>query len=100
MNPVDPHPEGEQKFLELIDKNEFIPVDTFGGKVHVKWDNQASLTPLGQVAFFIEFLKASGLFDSWVNLCPAKYTSPNAPKKRPLLQNLWVVGGLGSFPSW
>jgi len=79
------HPEGERKYLKFSDENEFIPVDTFGGRVQVKWDNQASLTPLGQVAFFVEFMKVSGLFDNWVERCPAKYTSPNAPKKRDVL---------------
>jgi hypothetical protein len=78
------HPEGED-FSQSFDENEFIPVDTFAGRVHVKWDDQASLTPLGQVAFFVEFLKASGLFDKWVENCPAEYTSPNAPKKRNVL---------------
>jgi hypothetical protein len=85
MHTISTHPEGEEKSLESSDDNEFIPVDTFGGRVHVKWDSQASLTPLGQVAFFVEFLKASGLFDRWVEDCPAQYTSPNAPKKRDVL---------------
>jgi hypothetical protein len=85
MSKIDSHPLGEEKLPEIFDENEFIPVDTFGGRVHVKWDSQASLTPLGQVAFFVEFMKASGLFDSWVESCPAQYTSPNAPKKRDVL---------------
>ncbi len=35
--------------------------------------------------FFIEFLKTSGLFDEWVEDCPLRYTSPNAPQKRDVL---------------
>ncbi len=62
-----------------------VPVDTFGGRVHVKWDAQASLTPLGQLAFFIEFLKTGGLFNDWVKHCPMNFTSPNAPSKRDIL---------------
>ena len=35
--------------------------------------------------FFIEFLKTSGLFDAWVEQCPLRYKSPNAPRKRDVL---------------
>jgi hypothetical protein len=35
---------------------------TFGGRVHVRWDNDAAVTPFGQLAFFIEFLKTSGVY--------------------------------------
>jgi len=51
------HPAGE----ELSDKIEVLPeaveVDTFAGKVHVEWDQNAAVTPLGQFPFFIRFLK-------------------------------------------
>jgi len=46
---------------------------------------EAALTPLGQLPFFIDFLKAAGLFDAFVADCPLRYTSPNAPKKRDVL---------------
>lgn len=62
-----------------------IAVDTFGGKVHVEWDPDASVTPLGQLAFFIDFLKTGGIYEPWVAECPLHYTSPNAPKKRDVL---------------
>ncbi len=42
-------------------------------------------TPLGQLPFFIDFLKTAGLFDALVADCPLQYTSPNAPKKRDVL---------------
>ena len=32
-------------------------VETFGGKVHVRWDPEASVTGFGPVSYFIEFLK-------------------------------------------
>jgi len=48
-------------------------------------DTEAALTPLGQLPFFIDFLKAAGLFDAFVADCPLRYTSPNAPKKRDVL---------------
>jgi len=62
-----------------------LSVDTFGGKIQVKWVPEGAVSALGQMAFFIEFLKASGLFDAWVNDCPLHYTSPNAPPKRDVL---------------
>jgi hypothetical protein len=69
---------------------ERIGVDTFGGKVHVEWDPQAAVTPLGQLPFFIEFLKVSGLFEHFVTTCPLEYTSPNAPSIRDVLGTLML----------
>jgi len=43
------------------------------------------VTPLGQLPFFIEFLKVSGLFEAWVEVCPLTYQSNNAPDKRAVL---------------
>jgi hypothetical protein len=60
-------------------------VDTFAGKIHVKWVPEAAVSSLGQMPFFIEFLKTSGLFDAWVEDCPLHYKSPNAPAKRDVL---------------
>jgi len=34
-------------------------VDTLGGRMHVRWDEQAAATPHGQLVFFAEFLGAS-----------------------------------------
>ena len=62
-----------------------VAVDTFGGRVHVEWDPAAAVTPLGQLPFFIDFLKASGVFDAWVKDCPLHYVSNNAPDKRAVL---------------
>jgi len=39
-----------------------VLVDTYGGRVHVEWDPQAAVTPLGQLPFFIDFLKTAELF--------------------------------------
>ena len=61
--------------------------DTFAGRVHVEWEagERAAMTPLGQLPFFIEYLKHGGLFDGWVAGCPLSLTSPNAPSKRDIL---------------
>src|SRR5260370_39296858 len=60
-------------------------VDTFGGKIQVKWAPEAAVSSLGLMPFFIEFLKTSGRFDTWVEECPLQYKSPNAPHKRDVL---------------
>src|SRR5437773_9053596 len=75
------HPVGEQPEVE-----EWSAVaDTFAGRIHIEWDTTAPVTPLGQLPFFIEYLKQGGLFDGWVADCPLSLTSPNAPGKRDLL---------------
>src|SRR2546423_10116256 len=78
------HPEGEQPPVE-----EWSAIaDTFGGRVHVEWDAAGPVTPLGQLPFFVEYLKQGGLFDGWVADCPLSFTSPNAPRKRDVLGTL------------
>ena len=67
-----------------------VALETFGGKLHVEWDPQAAVTPLGQLPFFIEFLKVSGLFERFVQQCPLTYESPNAPSKRDVLGTLML----------
>ena len=65
-----------------------LAVETFSGRVHVEWDPEAAVSPLGQLAFFVEYLKQGGLFDPWVGDCPLYLTSPNAPSKRDVLGTL------------
>ncbi len=62
-----------------------LSLDTFAGKVQFRWVPEAEVSSLGQMPFFIEFLKTSGVFENWVNDCPLQYTSPNAPQKRDVL---------------
>ena len=62
-----------------------VDVDSFAGPVRVEWDHTAPMTPHGQLACFIDYLKTSGLFDAFVADCPLRYTSPNAPRKRDVL---------------
>jgi len=82
------HPEGDTK--PSFKKREIcaLVADTFDGKIHIEWDPQAQVTPLGQLPFFIQFLKVGCLFEPWVDECPLNYASNNAPKK---------VNILGSF---
>jgi hypothetical protein len=85
MNELVVHPEGEGAKGALVPVSEPIAVDTFGGRIHVEWNPQAAVTPLGQLPFFIEFLQVSGLYEPWVSQCPLVWVSPNAPRKTDVL---------------
>jgi hypothetical protein len=67
-----------------------VAVDTFAGRIQVEWDPDAAVTPLGQLPFFIEFLKVSGLYEAFIADCPLKYSSPNAPEVRDVLGTLFL----------
>jgi hypothetical protein len=75
------HPEGEQPLVD----GQAVPLDTYAGRIDIDWDPHAPVTPLGQMPFFISFLKSAGLFDSWIAFCPLHDTSPNAPSRRDVL---------------
>ena len=57
-------------------------METFGGKVFVRWDAEAAVTAFAPVAYFLEFLKANGLWQQWVEDCPLNYRSGNASEVR------------------
>jgi Transposase DDE domain group 1 len=78
---------GEAKRRREVEQ-EVLAVDTFGGRVQLRWEEQSAATPFGQLAFFVEFLKASGLYERWVEHCPLRYVSPNAPSKHDVLGTL------------
>jgi|ETNmetMinimDraft_33_1059910.scaffolds.fasta_scaffold10334_2 hypothetical protein len=89
------HPAGEPATVEGAGATRRLAVDRFGGRVHVEWDPDAPVTPLGQLSFFIEYLRLGGLFDSLATDCPVVMTSPNAPAKRDVLGTLLFVGSFG-----
>ena len=68
-----------------------LVLDTFGGKLHVKFDHAASVTMLGQLPFFVEFLQASGLYERWITSAPLHYSSPNAPRVEDVLGTLFLA---------
>jgi len=78
------HPAGELR-EDALQLSEPSALDTFGGKVFVRWDPDANVTGFGPVAYFIEFLKTNGLWEQWVADCPLHYRSPNAPPKQDIL---------------
>ena len=75
------HPLGEAIATEIAVGTMPLAVDTFGGKLHVEWDPEAAVTPMGQLSFFIQFLKYGNLFLPWVESCPLHYISNNSSKK-------------------
>lgn len=80
------HPQGERE--QPRENPAAAQVETFSGKVSLRWDEEAAVTAFGQLPYFVEFLKTSGLFEEWVEDCPLRYTSPNAPAKREVLATL------------
>lgn len=84
------HPEGEGANKALEVKETALEVDTFAGKVHVEWDPEASVTPFGQLPFFIDYLKLGHRFLPWVEDCPLEYTSNNAPSKIDVLGSFFL----------
>ena len=54
--------------------------------IEVTWsEDDSRMTQMGGLAYFVNFLKATGLFDHLVATCPLVYQSNNAPKKRDVL---------------
>ena len=79
------HLSGEQSQVVARQRPGGVDLDSFFGPIRVEWDHGAAMTPLGQLPFFIDFLKTAGLFDALVADCPLRYVSPNAPRKRDVL---------------
>jgi hypothetical protein len=79
------HQKGERSRHDIGQIENKIAVDTYAGRVHIDWDHQAPVTPFGQLAFFIEFLKQTELFDHFVSSCPLRLLSSNAPGNRDIL---------------
>jgi len=82
------HPKGDQEIEPKKREISALVADTFDGKLHIEWDPQAQVTPLGQLPFFIQFLKMGDLFEPWIENCPLYYRSNNAPKKVDVLGSL------------
>src|SRR6266545_3020911 len=84
---------GEAKKREVAVRQQVVEalgLETAGGAVRVRWDAKRQATAQGQMAFFIEFLSATGLFDQWVKDCPLDYKSPNGSEPRDIL-GTWML---------
>ena len=91
------HPLGELGKTELGTEPAGCTVDSYAGKVHIRWDDTAAVTALGQMPVFIDFLKTAGLWDGFVTDCPLRYTSPNAPTHVDILGTLLMSVLAGQF---
>ena len=78
------HPLGEL----ISNEKHSPPLDTYAGKIHVKWEPEASVTMLGMFGYFAEFLKLGQRFEPFVEDCPLTYESNNAPTKQDVLGTL------------
>ena len=88
--PKPAHPKGELSEMKKDPLSVTLEVDSFDGKIHVEWEPEASVTPMGQLAFFIQFLTTGHRFEPWVNDCPLIYKSPNAPQKVDVLGSIML----------
>lgn len=68
-------------------------VQTVAGRVQIRWESKSAATPMGQLAYFIEFLTLTGLWSRWQESCPLTYSSPNAPSKADVL-GTWMLSVL------
>jgi len=82
------HPSGELEKAGAAADSEGCVVETYAGKLRIRWDDSAAVTTLGQMPVFVDFLKTSGLWDGFVADCPLRYTSPNAPRPVEVLGTL------------
>lgn len=87
LDPRGIHPtgEGERAGLEYPAPHR---VETMGGSIEVKWVDESGMTTNGPLIYFIEFLNKSGLWKRWVETCPLRYSSPNAPGKEEILATI------------
>jgi hypothetical protein len=82
---------GEAKQQDLVSQVvEALKLEIANGGLKVHWDGNAQATVLGQMAFFIEFLTVTGLFDQWVADCPLDYKSPNGSSRHDIL-GTWLL---------
>lgn len=71
-----------------VASNTCLRMQTDHGVYRVDWDNEAPVTPHGQVAFFAQYLHTAALFTRWCDDCPLEYTSNNAPAVKDVLGTL------------
>ena len=79
------HPEGESRKAEFDPTGRGGGLYTWAGKAPVRWAPVATVSSLGLLPYFIEFMKVSGRFDAWIADCPLDYMIGNAPRKRDVL---------------
>lgn len=83
-DPACVHPLGEQN-SEPLGYPAPHRVETPGGPMQVRWEEDSGISAHGMLTYFMEFLQVSGIWDEFVKQCPLSYTSPNAPTKAEIL---------------
>tara|TARA_R110002111_G_scaffold237503_1_gene298815 strand:- start:107 stop:1696 length:1590 start_codon:yes stop_codon:yes gene_type:complete len=73
LEQLDAHPEGEHEKVSLS-SFEAWPLDTPGGRFYAEWDEDAPVSRDGQLIFFLQFLKAGGRWEQFMEKCPLFYT--------------------------
>lgn len=66
-------------------ENTQIDLKSYGGRLDVKWDQDAKVTPYGGLAFFAQFLKDTGLFERLCSDFPIDYKSNNSCTRRDIV---------------
>jgi hypothetical protein len=70
---------------EELKNDPSLILDSYDGKIDIEWEDNSPVTPYGNLSFFIEYLKVSGLFDALVSDFPLNYTSNSSSKSRDLI---------------
>lgn len=87
---------GESKLKQVKQEEALMNcagVQTVSGRVQIRWESKSAATPMGQLAYFIEFITLTGLWSRWQESCPLSYSSPNAPSKADVL-GTWMLSVL------
>ena len=95
--PSEIHPVGENpkhQIAQVIDK---IAVDTYGGRVYIDWDHETPVTALGQLSFFIEFLKRTELFDHWVGSLSITINQPECACTQRYFRYNFIICFIGTY---
>ena len=85
------HLAGEQPPIEDKGPLQGVSLDSFAGPVHVEWDTEAALTPLGQLPFFIDFLKEGRPVRCFRCGLPSALHEPERAKKTRCVGNGYAV---------
>ena len=62
---IEVHPEGEPQIEGNPPPETPLSLDTFAGQVQFRWVPEAEVSSLGQMPFFIAYLKTSGVEDDF-----------------------------------
>ena len=89
--PTPCHQNGEEH-KEVNDKGNLLGnepssgiVESRCGRIHTEWDDSLDATPMGQLAYFFEFIESGKRLSNLIDDCPIVYNSNNAPDVQDVL---------------